>query len=187
MKIEDIFCDLPTLATNRLWLRKLALSDTEDVFEYNSDPEVSRYMTWQAHHSLEETRNFVEKTIDLYRNRSLAPWGIVRKEDAKLIGTCGYTSWEVAHAKGEIAYVLSRHFWGQGYMTEALQETISFGFHRMALNRIEARVMMQNAASARLLERLGMTPEGVLRKQIFAKGVYHDMQIFSILREEWKS
>lgn len=184
MGVEEIFCDLPILETHRLNLRKITFSDTEDIFEYNSDPEVSRYMTWQAHRSLEETRAFIDKVVDLYRKHQAAPWGMELKENAKLIGTCGFTAWDVQDARAEIGFVLSPRFSGKGYMTEALREIISFGFRRMMLNRIEARCMTENRLSSRLLERLGMTREGVLRQQICVKGSYYDMEMHSILKEE---
>ena len=185
MRVEDIFCDLPTLGTKRLLLRKLSLSDTADVFEYNSDPEVSKYMTWQAHRSPEETREFIETIIRRYCKGQVAPWGIELRENTKLIGSCGFTAWDTDHARGEVGFVLSPNYSGRGYMTEALREVISFGFRRMALNRIEARCMIHNRASARLLERVGMMREGVLRQQICIRGIYYDMEMYSILRQEY--
>lgn len=122
--------------------------------------------------------------MDQYRNHQVAPWGVVHKGNMKLIGTCGFIYWIPDHARAEIGYALSRTYWGEGYMTEAVREVISFGRRTMELNRIEARCRTENTASARVLEKVGMKFEGILRRHIFSKGAYHDMKMYSILRSE---
>ena len=183
MEIEDVFGDPPVLETDRLLLRKTSLSDAEDLFEYASDPEVARHTTWQAHESIEDTKGFLDSVMDQYRNRQVAPWGVIHKEDKRLIGTCGFVYWDLHNSRAEIAYALSRKYWGKGYMTEAVREVIAFGFGTMELNRIEARCKIENIASARVMEKVGMKFEGVLRQHMFAKGTYHDLKVYSILRK----
>jgi len=185
MEIEDIFDDLSVLETGRLLLRKMSLSDAEDLFEYASDPEVAKYTTWQAHESIEDTKCFLNSVMDQHKNRQVAPWGVIHKEDKKLIGTCGFVYWDLPNSRAEIAYALSRKYWRKGYMTEAVREVITFGFRTMELNRIEARCKIKNIASARVMEKVGMRFEGILRQHMFAKGTYHDLKIYSILKEEW--
>lgn len=184
MEIEDIFTNLPTLETNRLILRKLTLDDAEDMFEYASDPEVPKYTTWSVHKSITDTKNFLEVIIEEYHNHEVSPWGIIHKADQKLIGACGFVNWLIDDDRAEIGYVLSRKYWRQGYMTEAISAVIDFGFRTMQLNRIEARCRIQNLASAKVMEKLGMKFEGILRQQMFCKGKYHDMKMYSILKGE---
>ncbi|MCK4449432.1 MAG: GNAT family N-acetyltransferase [Anaerolineae bacterium] len=185
MEIEDIFDDLSVLETERLLLRKMILSDAEDLFEYASDPEVAKYTTWQAHESIEDTKCFLNSVMDQHKNRHVAPWGVIHKGDKKLIGTCGFVYWDLHNSRAEIAYALSRKYWRKGYMTEAVREVTTFGFRTMELNRIEARCKTENIASARVMEKAGMKFEGILRQHMFAKGTYHDLKIYSILKEEW--
>ena len=185
MKIEDIFRDLPTIKTERLVLRKLTQDDAQDVFEYASDPEVPKYSTWSVHQSIEDTKEFLNAVIEEYVNHEIAPWGIVHKADKKVIGTCGFVNWILDDDRAEIGYALSRKYWGQGYMPEAVREAIDFGFRKMQLNRIEARCKVENTASARVMEKVGMKFEGILREHMFVKGKYHDLKIYSILRKEW--
>jgi len=190
LKTGDIFYDLPVLETERLLLRKLTLDDAEDMFEYASDPEVTKYLVWVAHQDIEDSREFLKSVLDRYRKGLVASWGVVHKLDEKLIGTCGYISWLPhgdlgKHARAELGFALSRKYWGQGLMPEAVREVITFGFRKMQLNRIQATCEVENLASERVLEKVGMKFEGVLREYMYAKGAYRDLKMFSILRSEW--
>lgn len=128
---------LPTLETDRLILRKMTLDDAEAVFAYASDPEVTRYVLWETHRSVEDSRAFLELAISKYESGGKPDWGIVYKGDHRFVGTCRIVSWEPAHARAELGYALSRGYWGRGLMAEAVRTMIYFGFERMGLNRIE--------------------------------------------------
>src|SRR5687768_4299093 len=186
-RIEDIFGDLPTLETERLLLRKMRLDDADDLFEYAADPEVSTYTTWGPHHSIHDSREFLTRIVGLYRNSELSEWGVEHKADAKFIGTCGFVDWSPYHSRAEIGYAMSRKYWGQGLMTEAAVAVIAFGFRNMQLNRVEARCRIDNIGSARVMEKSGMTYEGILREHMYAKGRYDDLKIYSILRRDWEN
>jgi len=186
-RIEEIFDDLPTLETERLVLRKMRLDDAADLFDYASDPEVSTYTTWGPHESVQDSREFLMRILSLYESGQLGDWGIIHKADAKFIGTCGFAIWEPYHSRAEIGYAMSRKYWGKGLMTEAARELINFGFRKMQLNRVEARCMIDNIGSARVMEKSGMTYEGILREHMYAKGRYDDLKIYSILRREWEN
>ncbi len=185
MKIKEIFGNLPQLETERLILRKMTLGNASFLFEYASDPEVSRHTLWESHKSIEDSINFLKSMIQKYKNGEVSVWGLVYKENNKFIGTCGYGWWDTVHCRAEIGYALSRKYWNKGLMTEAVREVIKFGFEKMKLNRIEARCVVENIASQKVLEKAGMTYEGTLREQLFAKGSYRDLKIFSILRKEY--
>ena len=187
LRIEDVFGDLPTLETERLVLRKMRLDDAADLFEYASDPEVSTYTTWGPHQSIQDSREFLMRILSLYESDQLADWGIEHKADAKFIGTCGFALWDPYHSRAEIGYAMSRKYWGKGLMTEAARELIDFGFHNMQLNRLQAMCMVDNIGSARVMEKSGMTYEGILRDYMYAKGRYDDLKVYSILRREWEN
>jgi ribosomal-protein-alanine N-acetyltransferase len=186
MEERDVFSDMPTLETDRLLLRRMVSGDLEHIFAYASDPEVARYTSWPAHSSLEDSQEFLDYVLDLYRQGKVAPWGMVHKGDGRLIGTCGFLDWHPHHARSEIGYALSRQYWGRGLMTEAVREIISFGFETMGLNRIQGRCEVENVASARVMEKAGMKLEGVLREHEFCKGRYLDMRVYAVLRREWE-
>lgn len=180
-----VFNNFPILETPRLILRKLSLEDAEDIFEYAQDPEVTRYLSWDPHKSIEDSIRFIEFMLEKYKIEGYGDWGIEYKEKGKLIGTCGYTWWDRKNSKAEIGYVLSRKYWNMGLMTEAVKEIIKFGFEKMFLNRIQARCIVENFASERVMQKVGMKFEGILREDIFLRGKYWDTKLYSILRKDF--
>ncbi|MCC3423422.1 MAG: GNAT family N-acetyltransferase [Microcoleus sp. PH2017_01_SCD_O_A] len=185
MKLLDILANLPIIETERLLLRKITLNDASDMFEYASNPEVSEYTMWSTHTSIEDTKYFLKSLTKMYKRKELVDWGIVHKAEKKFIGTCGYVEWSMTHSRAEIGYALSARYWREGYMSEAVNAIIEFGFREMLLNRIVGRCEVNNIASARVMEKVGMQLEGILRQQLFVKGRYWDLKIYSILREEF--
>lgn len=183
--IESIFSDLPSLQTERLLLRKLTRKDVHDMFEYTSDPEISVHTTWNAHQSIHDAMRFIEYNLSLQEKQQVHEWAIVDRWKNKMIGTCGYVWWKPQHRVAEIAYALARPYWGQGLMTEAIHEVLRFGFEEMELNRVEARCMIENTGSERVMQKAGMTFEGILREQLYAKERFHDLKIYAILKRDW--
>ena len=174
----------PRLETERLVLRALTPDDATAVFAYAADPEVARHMVWEAHRSIKDSEAFLDLTMGRYESGDAPDWGIVYKGDGRLIGTAGFVGWEREHARAEVGYVLNRVYWGRSLAAEALRAMVSFGFARMGLNRIEARCIAENAASARVMEKAGMAYEGTLRQREFLKGAYRDMKLYAILKGE---
>jgi len=185
--IEGIFRDLPMLETERLILRKLSRNDAWDVFQYASDPEVSRYVSWDTHQIIEDSLRFIDSQIQCYETGRVSNWGIVLKKEGKLTGTGGFIKLMLEDSCGEIGYVLSRPYWNRGLMSEAVKAIIGFGFERLSLKRIEARCFVENVASARVMEKAGMTFEGILRESLYAKGRHWDVKLYSILLREYLS
>lgn len=184
MNREDVFSNFPTLETERLILRKLRLEDAKDLFEYASDKEVTKYVTWEPHKSIEDSVNLIKFTHERYEKREGIIWGIVCKENKKVIGTCDISP-VTKHFRAEIAYALSRDYWGKGIMTEAVKEAIKFGFEKMNLNRIQAMCIPENIGSCRVMEKVGMKYEGLIREYMYIKGKFQDLKLYSILRREY--
>lgn len=187
METEKVFDPFPELETERLILRKITLEDAHDMHVYGSNPEVTKYVTWNTHQSIEDTKEFLSFALSQYEQKELAPWGIEWKGTGKLIGTIDFVGWKIPHRGAEIGYVLSQDWWGQGIATEAAKEVIKFGFMHMDLVRIQARCFVENAGSERVMQKAGMTYEGVIRKGMYAKGRHHDLKMYSILRDEYFS
>ncbi len=181
------FSSLPTLTTERLTLRKLRLSDARDLFSYASDPEVARHVLWETHKNLSQSRRFLWGAIRQYHKGLPASYGIVLNKDGKMIGTIGFMWVNTDHKSAEIGYSLSREYWNQGIMTEALKELIRFGFEDLLLNRIEAQHELDNPASGRVMIKSGMTKEGVMRQRLINKGKKVDVAVYAILQSEWRA
>jgi len=170
---------IPQLETTRLVLRALVPGDADDIFAYAADPAVAQYTLWSAHTTLEDSRQF----IAWISGGSLACWAIVQPITGQVIGTSFLHSHHARHRRAEIAFNLAKHSWGRGYATEAAQAVIRAGFTHYGLNRIEGTCMLGNVASARVMEKVGMRCEGILRQNVLAKGAFHDMKLYAILRE----
>jgi len=182
----DIFKNLPILETGRLRLRKLSMRDAGDVFAYASVPEVAEHVTWEYHRNISDSMHYLRFITQQYQDGIPSPWGIIHKELGKLIGTIGYHVWSLPNGFGEVGYALSRDFWNKGYTTEAFEEVIKFGFERLKLNRVEATCKLANTASEKVMLKCGLSYEGILRKRLFAKSEYHDLKLYSLLRNEWE-
>lgn len=182
----DIFKNLPILETGRLRLRKLSMRDAADVFDYASVPEVAEHVTWEYHRNISDSMHYLRFITQQYQDGIPSPWGIIHKELGKLIGTIGYHVWSLPNGFGEVGYALSKDFWNKGYTTEAFEEVIKFGFERLKLNRVEATCKLANTASEKVMLKCGLSYEGILRKRLFAKSEYHDLKLYSLLRNEWE-
>ena len=184
---KTILADLPVLETERLLLRRMRPEDAEAMFAYASDPEVTRYVLWETHNSIVDTRNFLNFVAESYGRGDFGAWGIVFKETGAFIGTCGFDAgYSPEHARAEVGYALSRDYWGRGIMPEAVRALLRFGFEMLDLNRIESRCILENKASARVMEKAGMVHEGTFREREIIKGFYRDMKVYAILRGEYR-
>lgn len=186
MIFED-FPDLSELVTDRLCLRKVRPGDAEDYFAFARDPLVARYVTFEPHKRVEQSRARIASLLMSYKTRQVAPWGIVLRENGHLIGTCGFCEWEPRRAWAEIAYLIGRPYWGHGYMPEAVRAVIDYGFVTLALKRIAARCLVENTASARVMEKAGMHFEGMERQYLYADGQYRDLKAYAIDRDDWEA
>ncbi|MDI7743123.1 GNAT family protein [Lysinibacillus fusiformis] len=185
MEIETIYKDLPVLETERLILRKVTVDDAEDMFSYASNEEVTKYVTWNPHKTLTDTKEFINLIISKYESSQVAPWGIEYKANGKFIGTIDFVWWQPNHKIAEIGYVISQDYWGKGFTTEAAKEIMKFGFTNMDLVRIQARCFLENIGSARVMEKAGMSFEGIIRKGMYVKEQHQDLKMYSILEEEF--
>lgn len=185
LEADYFFSRMPELVTPRLKIRKLTMRDANDLFEYSRDPEVARHVLWEAHRSVQESKAYLRYTLRRYRLGEPASWGIECRADGKLIGTIGFMWWQREHSSAEVGYSLSRAYWNQGLMTEALGAVLDYAFCSLHLNRVEAQFEVDNPASGRVMEKAGMRPEGVLRGRLYNKGRYVDVKLYAMLREDY--
>jgi RimJ/RimL family protein N-acetyltransferase len=151
-----------TLKTERLKLRKVKLSDAEAIFrQYAQDPEVTRYVSWRAHHSLDETREYVRMCLLAWDVGKAYHWAIERLEDKQVIGM---VIARIVGEKWELGFVLARAYWGRGYMTEAVRGLVAWALKQKEIYRVWAVCDTDNVASARVMEKAGMQREGTLRR-----------------------
>lgn len=186
-KIYRVFSHMPELHTDRLTLRRMLVSDAADMYEYACRSDVTRYLTWKPHPDDAYTREYLQYLGGRYHVGMFYDWAIVYEPDRKMVGTCGFTSFQCSSDCAEVGYVLNPSYWGRGIASEALSRVLQFAFEDLGVNRVEARFMEGNTRSRRVMEHVGMTFEGMLREAMLVKGKYVNVGICSILRSEWNS
>jgi [ribosomal protein S5]-alanine N-acetyltransferase len=175
---------LPTLETKRLILRDVQISDAEGIYAYSSNPIFYRSMGHKIPQSVEETREKIEKSLSL-SHKMPHNWIVVLKSDNKVIGDCGFNVYRPDNRRAEVNYAIDPAFWNRGLATEAVLRIIRFGFEDLHLNRIQAICHPDNQSSQRVIQKAGMTCEGLLRDYIWFEEGPLDMKMHSILKEEW--
>ena len=125
MNVDGFFHDLPELETGRLLLRKLRMTDAQDMYEYSRDPEVARHVLWDAHQSVGDSRGYLRYAVRQYRQDLPASWGIELKENHKLIGTIGFMWINRDHNSAEVGYSLAREYW-QFFSIPGRKDCIAF-------------------------------------------------------------
>ena len=179
------FSRLPVLETEDLLLRKPAMKDAKDIYRYASDPEVARYVLWEPHRSLSETRSFIRFLRSRIRAGYPSSWVVTLRETGTVIGTIGFIWYSDENRSAELGYSFSREYWNRGYATQALRAVIGAVFRSLPVNRLEAQHDIRNPASGRVMEKSGLRQEGILRDRIVNKGEYVSTALYAILRSDW--
>ena len=184
-EILKIFKNPPILECDRIILRKMDRSFADDMFEYASNPAVTKYLTWDVHPNRRFSYNYLGYVNSRYRTGEFFDWAITMRDSGKMIGTCGFTRFNFSSYSAEIGFVLNPKYWGYSIAPEASRRVIRFGFDTLELHRIEARYMENNIQSRRVMEKSGMTFEGIYRDMMLVRGQFVSVGVCSILRSEF--
>ena len=169
------------LETNRLLLRPYDYSIMSSVFAKPVADQLA-FFGVSDEADLEKPRMMYEGGVNTF-NRQLLIFHMILKASNDVIGWCGFHTWYVTHDRAEVGYVIDdEKHWGKGYMSEALEAVIEYGFGTMKLHRIEAFVGPSNAASKRLLQKFGFQKEGLLREHYKVDGVHGDSEIYGRIK-----
>lgn len=177
---------IPTLTTERLVLRPFRMSDAERVRELAGEWDIAS-TTATIPHPYEEgmAEEWISTHGDGFAKGRAVTFAVTLKETDELIGAVGLDL-HLSHEWAELGYWIGKPYWNRGYCTEAAGKALWYGFVTLRLNRIQARYMSANVASGRVMEKIGMTREGVLRQSLKRFGTIHDAVMFSILKEEYE-
>jgi len=177
---------IPILETDRLILREPSLKDVDDIFEYASDMDVNTFMPWDVHKSKDETRDFLEKSNEIFKSSDNIDWMIELKSEKKVVGAISIREWNDQNKCADVGYVLAKKYWKKGISTEALRIVIKYGFEKLDVNRVEAHCDEENIGSYKVMEKAAMKYEGTMRQKILVKNKFVNMKIYSILRSDFK-
>ena len=170
------------LQTKRLFLRPIAVSDAPTLFEARGDAEVMRYWDWPAQKDVAAVEQVFAEHVPELTSETTKWWAVALSPDGPAIGECDLSEIDTHHGRAEVGFLFARRHWGQGYAREAMERVIEYGFNELGLERLWARFHDGNAASKRLLEKLGFTYEGRLKSHIVRDGERRDCLIYGRLR-----
>ncbi len=184
---EIIFTDTNIIATERLILRKMRCTDAKDMFEYACDSDVTKFLTWEPHSSPEYTKRYLGTVERAYKNRTFFDFAVVLKANSKMIGSCGFSSFDYDHNSCEIGYVLNPRYRGYGLMPEAVSAVIEFAFDCLGAAEVTARFMEGNDASLRVMEKCGMSLERFVPDAVICRGKRVNVGICRLSLSEYRT
>lgn len=176
------------MQTERLILRPLEMNDVDTITDLLQGDDIHKNIQSLPYpYTHTDAENFIQSTYEERDKGTGYIFGIIRREDGVLIGVTGIHP-KASHRRAELGYWLGKKYWGQGYMTEVARRIIQYGFEELDLNRIFARCYTHNVASAKVMQKAGMSFEGTVRQEIYHafSGEYKDCHYYSILKGEWQ-
>src|SRR5688572_10612304 len=176
----------PTLHTARLRLRPFDDADADALFALHSNAHVLRYWDSPPWSEPGRAEGFIAACRQMADEGTGARLAVDRASDGAFIGWSGLTRWNPAYRSASMGYCFEDSAWGNGYATEAARALLQWAFDTLDLNRVQAETDTRNAASARVLEKLGFVREGTLREDCVVNGEVSDSWVFGLLRREWQ-
>lgn len=175
------------LQTARLTIEELSLTDLESIHQLHLLPETNEFNTRGAPETIEVTELLLDQWIEQQNINPRASYILALKkaETNHFVGLIGLILGKPKYKIAEVWYKTHPDYWKQGYTTEALSKLIDFGFTSLGLHRIEAGTAVENLGSIKVLERVGMTKEGLRRKLMPIEGKWIDNFLYSILDEDF--
>lgn len=171
------------LQTERLELRTIQTSDDAFILQGLSDKQVTEF--YAVHYNtIEEVQEQINFYENLIQSGTGIWWAFSLKGSNKLIGACGLSSLEPENQKAEIGFWLLPGYWGNGYVPEAARAVLNYSFYELNINRLEAIVEGGNAASEKVLQKIGFTFEGRLREREIKNSRFIDLLYYSLLKKD---
>ena len=176
------------IETPRLRLREFVAEDWPAVLAYQTDPRYLRYYPWMGRTEA-DVRAFVAQFVGWQAEEPRIKFqlAVTLRDDGRLIGNGGIRLAEAGARAAETGYEIAPEHWGRGYATEAARAMVGFGFEVLGLRRVWGECVPENAASRRVMEKLGMRCAGRLRNTQWYKGRWWDTLVYSLLDVEWRA
>lgn len=175
----------PYICTDRLLLRRFEVSDFHDMYRnWASDERVTRYLKWQVHKDENETKSLLENWTAAYISNTVCNWAMEYK--GHVIGNISVVSADIKNNTAELGYCMGYDYWNKGLMTEAAKAVIHHLFIDVGVNRIVIQHATANPASGKVAQKCGMIFEGTQREAYLKNGEYLDINMWSLLRKEYR-
>ncbi len=175
-----------TIKTDRLILRKFEYTDDEAMLKYwIADEKIQSLYSEPVYSTKEEVKELLDKYIGSYERNDYYRWAVIHGETGECIGQIAYFLVDSKNHFAEIEYCIGSDFQRKGYATEAARAVIKFGFEQMKLHKVQICTKEINHASKRVIEKCGLTYEGMLRDYFYMDGKYVGRLYFSMLADEY--
>jgi [ribosomal protein S5]-alanine N-acetyltransferase len=177
--------DLP-IRTQRLVLRDFRADDFDDVHAYACDPQVVQFMPWGPNTEA-DTQEFLKRAEASAAVQPRLEYGLTMElsAEARVVGSIALHPVDLPNLTMMTGYCLRRDLWGRGLVLEAARALLDAAFSQLGLHRIFATCDVRNTGSWRVMEKLGMQREGLLRKDRMVRGEWRDTYVYAVLAEEW--
>ena len=175
-----------SIETKRLLLRPFLESDAQAMYDnWASRPDNLLHVTWDAHESSDVTQQSIARWVENYQNLDFYKWAICLRENPdSVIGDISVVDRDDTVNACEVGYILSKDYWGQGLMTEALKAVLNYLLQDADFNRVTARFVTANPASGRVMAKAGMSYEGTFRQAVLHIGQVKDFSVYGILKSD---
>ncbi len=174
------------LETERLVLRPLTPEDAPTVARLAGRREIADTTISIPHpYSQDQAREWIATHAGPAGAGKELVFGITTRQEGRLMGAVGLREIDTEHSQAEMGFWTEVESWGKGYATEAARAVIRYAFEQLKLNRVYAHHMVRNPASGRVLQKAGMKREGLLRQRVRKWGVFEDVVLLAILRDDW--
>ncbi len=175
----------PELKTIRLNLVEMTLADANALFKMRSDPEFIKFLSIDPYQEIEEAEQLIQKNRAAFRSKEGISWKIALKGEKDLIGYVGFWRIDKANYRAELGFGLAKEERQKGFMTEALQAILNYGFKELNLHSVMADTDPLNKSSNTLLEKIGFKREAHIRENYYYNGKFVDSFYFGLLDSDF--
>lgn len=179
------FTPFPELTSSRLLFRKVTLDDIPEIIALRGNPEVMRFIPRPLVTNESEAIAHINANLEGLENNTALNWIVCLKDNPKAIGIVGFYRLKPEDYRAEIGYMLLPEYHGQGYISEAVERLIQYGFNDMQLNSIEAVIAPDNIASHRVVLKNNFEQEAFFKEYEYYEGRFLDVQIYSLLKRNY--
>ena len=173
------------ILTDNLYLRRITMEDAFPMFNnWANDEEVTKYVNWQPHRSINITKEVISSWINQYNSDFFFQWIIEYKANKEVIGTISLFNYKDNSL--EVGYCISKKYWNQGFTTEACKAVIHFAFNQVKVKKVLARHITENIASGKVMQKNKMTYIGTTEEYISSKNKQVSVCHYVINKEDFE-
>ena len=178
-------CGTKRIKTKRLMLRQFSETDCKDMFKWAANPDVVKYLSYYPHKNIDETKKILSSWVHIYHKSDTYNWAI--EYDGTVIGNIAVVEQDDECFSCHLGWQIDKPYWNKGIMTEAASAVIEFLFDSVGYDRITTGCDSRNIGSAKVMQKVGMTLEGVFRRYCYQKdGSIGDKYYYAVLKSDWE-